>query len=169
MDGKHYYSTRPELHGKSVMIGIRAHYIEVFEDNGKLIARHRRQYGKERTDVSDYSTSLRALQKNAGAFRNSGIRKALPDPLREYMDGLERPLLKEKLRLMSRLNDEYGYAAAVDAMNKALRHGNVNASDAKIIAQRISGYGIETPPEAGPPLTVYDEAFLPVTDGGKAS
>ena len=150
IDGKHYYSTKPELHNQKVLIGIRAHYIDVLEENGQLIVRHRRQYGDVRTDVSDYSTTL----------SNSGIRKELPDPLRDYLDGLEKPELKEKLRLMSGLNDEYGYRAAVDAMTMSLKNGDVNSSDATIIAQRITGYGIDTPPESGPSLEVYDRAFL---------
>ena len=101
IDGKHYYSTKPELHNQKVLIGIRAHYIDVLEENGQLIVRHRRQYGDVRTDVSDYSTTLSVLSRNAGARNNSGIRKELPDPLRDYLDGLEKPELKEKLRLMS--------------------------------------------------------------------
>ena len=117
-----------------------------------MIVRHRRQYGDVRTDVSDYSTTLSVLSRNAGAWNNSGIRKELPDPLRDYLDGLEKPELKEKLRLMSGLNDEYGYRAAVDAMTMSLKNGDVNSSDATIIAQRITGYGIDTPPESGPLL-----------------
>ena len=127
-----------------MLIGIRAHYIDVLEENGQLIVRHRRQYGDVRTDVSDYSTTLSVLSRNAGAWNNSGIRKELPDPLRDYLDGLEKPELKEKLRLMSGLNDEYGYRAAVDAMTMSLKNGDVNSSDATIIAQRITGYGIDT-------------------------
>ena len=48
-------------------------------------------------------------------------------------------------------------------------HGNpgVNKSDAVILAARITGYGIYTPPEPGPSLEVYDQAFLPVKDDGK--
>ena len=160
IDGKHYYSTKPELHNQKVLIGIRAHYIDVLEENGQMIVRHRRQYGDVRTDVSDYSTTLSVLSRNAGAWNNSGIRKELPDPLRDYLDGLEKPELKEKLRLMSGLNDEYGYRAAVDAMTMSLKNGDVNSSDATIIAQRITGYGIDTPPESGPSLEVYDRAFL---------
>jgi hypothetical protein len=30
-----------------------------------------------------------------------------------------------------------------------------------VLAARITGYGIDTPPEPGPSLSVYDQAFLP--------
>ena len=70
---------------------------------------------------------------------------------------------------MSSLNDEYGYKATVDAMMMSLKNGNVNSSDATIIAQRITGYGIDTPPESGPSLAVYDMAFLKPRREGEAS
>lgn len=70
---------------------------------------------------------------------------------------------------MSSLNDEYGYDAAVNALAMSLKNGNVNSSDAKIIAQRITGYGIDTPPESEPSLKVYDLAFLQPSEGGAAS
>lgn len=169
IDGKHYYSTKPENHGKKVLIGVHAHYIDVLEDDGKLVVRHRREYGERRTDTSDYSTALAVLSRNAGAWNNSGVRRDLPDPLREYMDGLDKPALKTSLRLMSSVNDQYGYNAAIDAMNMALKNGSINESDVKILAARITGYGINTPPENGPSLKVYDDAFLPAADGGEAS
>ncbi len=51
----------------------------------------------------------------------------------------------------------------------ALKNGSINASDATIIAQRINGYGLNTPPEPGPSLVVYDEAFLAKRKEGEAS
>ena len=70
---------------------------------------------------------------------------------------------------MSSLNDEYGYRATVDAMTMSLKNGDVNSSDVTIIAQRITGYGIDTPPESGPSLEVYDMAFLKPRREGEAS
>ena len=39
----------------------------------------------------------------------------------------------------------------------AVENGNVNKSDVTVLAARITGYGIETPPENGPNLSIYDE------------
>ena len=44
----------------------------------------------------------------------------------------------------------------------ALHNGNINESDVTVLAARITGYGIDTPPEIGPSLNVYDYAFLPM-------
>ena len=55
---------------------------------------------------------------------------------------------------------EYGYEASLKAMEMAVKNGNVNKSDVTVLAARITGYGIETPPENGPNLSIYDELFI---------
>ena len=149
------------------MVGIRAHYIDILEPDGSLLVRHMRQYGDARTDLCDYSTSLEMLSKNIGSWPNSGFRKDAPELVREYIDSQPRAGRKSCVRLLSGLTKQYGYQAAVDALELAIKGNRVNKSDAVILAARITGYGIYTPPEPGPSLEVYDQAFLPVKDDGK--
>ena len=52
----------------------------------RSVTTHRRAYGDNRTDISDYSTTLAVLMKNSGAWGNSGLRRETPDALRAYMD-----------------------------------------------------------------------------------
>ena len=159
--GKHHYSTKPENHNKRVMVGIRAHYIDILEPDGKLLVRHMRQYGDSRTDSSDFSTSLDMLAKNIGAWDNSGFRKDAPDMIREYIDKQTRKERKSSVQLLSDLSRQYGFDAAVNALETAIRNNSVNKSDTAILAARICGYGIDTPPEPGPSLKIYDMTFLP--------
>ena len=161
LDGKHYYSTKPENHNKRVLVGIRAHYIDVLEDSGKLLVRHKRLYGKDRTDTRDYSTSLAMLSRNTGAWPNSGVRQEVPDLVRDYIDNQPKVERKSILRLLAELSNQYGVKAAVDALKLAIEKNSVNKSDATILAARITGYGIDTPPEPGPSLAIYDQTFLP--------
>lgn len=167
LDGRHFYSTKPENHGRRVMVGIRAHYVDILEPDGSLLVRHARQYGKTRTDICDYSTSLEMLSKNIGAWENSGFRRDAPELIREYVDSQPRAGRKSCIRILSSLSGQYGYQAAVDALELAIRGNSVNKSDAAILAARITGYGINTPPEPGPSLVVYDQAFLPAKKPGK--
>lgn len=160
MDGKHFYSTMPENSHKKVLAGIRAHTIDILTEGGQLVTTHRRAFGEGRTDISDYSTTLAMLLKNSGAWENSGLRRDTPDALRTYMDAQPREKLKDCLRIMDGLTNQYGFEAAVSAMEMACGRGNINICDASVLAARITGYGIYTPPEAGPSLSVYDEAFL---------
>jgi transposase len=39
LDGKHYYSSRPELGRQEILVGIRAHSVELFDSNGELVLR----------------------------------------------------------------------------------------------------------------------------------
>ena len=160
MEGKHFYSTRPEKAHCKVLVGIRAHRIEILAENGQIITAHRRVFGEGRSDVSDYSTTLAVLMKNAGAWENSGLRRETPDALRAYMDAQPKEKLKDCLRIMNELTNQYGFEAAVSAMEMASARGNINICDTSVLAARITGYGIHTPPETGPSLSVYDEVFL---------
>ena len=167
LDGKHFYSTKPENHNKKVMVGIRAHYIDILEPNGDLLVRHMRQYGDKRTDLSDCSTTLEMLSRNIGAWSNSGFRKEAPELIRDYIDNQSRVERKSCIRILSDLTKQYGYQAALDAMELAIKGNSVNKSDTAILAARITGYGIDTPPETGPSLKIYDQTFLPVNNDGK--
>lgn len=160
MDGKHFYSTMPEKANQKVLVGIRAHTVEILSEGGQVITTHRRAFGEGRTDISDYSTTLAVLMKNSGAWGNSGLRRETPDSLRAYMDAQPKEKLKDCLRIMNELTGQYGFEAAVSAMEMASARGNINICDASVLAARITGYGIYTPPEAGPSLAAYDEAFL---------
>ena len=117
-------------------------------------------YGTDRTDISDYSTMLEVLTRNPGAWKNSGVRQDTDATLRDYMDKLDRGELKTQLNLMNEISKQYGYRSALSAMSQAVRNGCIHHSDAVVLAGRISGYGIDTPSDAGPSLSVYDEAFL---------
>lgn len=168
IDGKHFYSTKPQNRHQKVFIGLMAHYIDIYEPDGTVLIRHKRMYGPDRTDVSDYRTMLEVLTKNPGAWENSGIRQDTDLLLREYLDKLQRSELKAKLRLMNDLTKQFDYETALESMALAVKNGNLNRSDTMILAGRISGYGIDTPPEEGPKLSAYDAAFLPKKEGESA-
>lgn len=160
MEGKHFYSTRPENHGERVWAGIRAHFIEILNPDGSVLVRHQRIYGDARSDISDYSTALEVLSKNAGAWKNSGVRKDASEILRNYLDALPKAELKASLGLLSEISQEYGYQASLKALEMVAVNGNVNKNDATVLAARITGYGIQTPPESGPSLDIYDDMFI---------
>lgn len=67
LDGKHHYSTRPELAVSEVIVGIRAHTVEILTVKGEHVVTHRRNYGSLRTDTLDHSTSVAQLMRSAGA------------------------------------------------------------------------------------------------------
>ncbi|MFQ9464414.1 MAG: Mu transposase domain-containing protein [Gallintestinimicrobium sp.] len=71
MDGKHFYSTRPENANQKVLVGIRAHTVDILTEGGQVITTHKRVFGDSRSDVSDYTTTLAVLMKNSGAWETA--------------------------------------------------------------------------------------------------
>ena len=133
-----------------------AHTIQIMDGDSKVLVTHPRQYGDVRTDTSDYSTSLAMLVKNVGAWHNSGVRNDAPAMLKDYMDSLPKDRLRECLKMMQELTNKYGYGVAVEAMEKTCKNGCINICDASVLADRIIGYGLDTPPTEGPMLETYD-------------
>lgn len=162
LDGKHYYSTKPENARKKVLVGIYANTIRVLEENGAMLVEHERQYGDKRTDLCDYSTSISQLLSTPGSWHNSGIRQEAPNILRDYMDTLSKKELKSNIKILYDLSQTHDMSTAFKAMALSLEQGSINICDAAVLADRIEGYGIDTPPETGPSLSVYDQAFLGV-------
>ena len=73
-----FYSTRPENANQKVLVGIHAHTIDILTEGGQVITTHKRVFGDNRSDVSDYTTTLAVLMKNSGAWGNSGLKTGNP-------------------------------------------------------------------------------------------
>ena len=157
IDSRHYYSTSPAYAGQEVLVAIRAHSIDILDDHKRLVVRHSRVYGERRSDSCDYRTSLAVLMNNPGAWKNSGIREMVPDPLKTLMDRQERMELHATLRTMQRLSSEYGFEIALQALEEGVQRSRTSFHDAAILAARIAGYGLDMAPERGQDLHVYDE------------
>jgi transposase len=160
LDGKHFYSTKPENSWQQVLVGIYADHIDILKEDGSKITSHERIFGSNRTDSSDYSTTLSTLMKNPGAWGNSGLRKETPHILRDYMDQLDRKECRKHLHTLHDLSEYYGLETAMAAMERSIHGGRLNTSDATVLAERIASFGLNTQPVPGPSLSVYDDAFL---------
>lgn len=156
IDDHHYYSTCPEFGGTEVLVGVKAHSIEIYDERGVLTVVHNRRFGPDRTDNLDYRTTLATLTKNLGAWRNSGVREIIPDKLRQSMDELCREDLRQTVRTMALLTRQYSFETAVKALEAGFENNRTHFADAAVLAARMMGYGLDTPPEHGPDLTGYD-------------
>jgi len=159
IDARHHYSTRPEYGGQEVLVGIRAHTIDILDGSKQLVVRHTRQYGATRSDTVDYRTSLAMLMKNAGAWPNSGIRELVSPLVKDVMDAQPRDELRETLRTLHLLTRRYSFETAIEAVEEGIRINRATFCDAAVLATRMSEYGLDTAAEHGPDLNVYD-AFL---------
>jgi transposase len=160
LDSKHRYSTCPEFAKQEVVLGVRAHTVDVLDAEGRPLVTHRRSFAERRTDTLDHRTSLAQLLRNPGAWRNSGIRESAPEALRAELDRRDRAGLRQCLKLMAGLASDFGFEVALAAMEEAAGRGHLNAPDATVLAARIAGFGLSADPEPGPDLSAYDRAFL---------
>ncbi len=156
IDGRHYYSTRPEYGDREVLVRIRAHTVDILDEDKKLVVRHTRQYGNTRTDTLDYRTSLAMLLRNTGAWPNSGIRELMPPVLKELMDTQPRDRLQATLRTLHVLTERYSFETALTALEEGVRINRSSFSDAAVLAARMTEYGLDTSAEKGPDLNIYD-------------
>ena len=163
VDGKHYYSTRPENAGQEVLVAIRAHTVDIIDRASKqVLVQHARSYKAQRSDTCDHRTSLSTLVRNVGAWQNSGIRELVPQQLKKVMDEQPRDELRTTLQTMQRLTVTYDFETAVKALEEGLRINRTAFCDMAVLAARISGYGLAMEPERGQDLHIYDELLQSV-------
>jgi transposase len=160
LDGRHRYATCPEYGGQPVLVGLRAHCVEILTKDLEILTVYERRYSDQRTDSSDYRTMLATLMRNVGAWPNSGIREQMPAALRLTMDAQPREELRQSLRALQQLSDIYDFETAIGALDESLRLDRTRFCDRAVLAARIHGYGLMSPPEQGPDLRVYDHLLM---------
>lgn len=160
IDKKHWYSTAPELALNEVIVGLGAHWVEVLNLSGQRIVRHRRMYGPTRTDNVDWVSSTSRLFKNPGAWRNSIMRECLSEGLRKGMDAMDKPTLKNTIKIMRDLSYKYDPDTVVLALEELVDRCSTDIFSASAIAARIANHGLNIMPEMGPDLRTYDNDLL---------
>ena len=160
LDGKHWYSSSPELASGDIIAAIGAHSVEVLKKSGVTVVCHRRMYGNSRTDSIDWRTSAARLFKNPGAWKNSAMRESIPDALRNSMDEMDRVGLKSVFKTMRNLSGNYDSETVLAAMTEIVNRGLVDEYSASAIAARIAGTGLDMLPETGPDLNSYDSELI---------
>jgi len=159
INGRHFYSSSPEYSNQEVLVAIRAHTIDILDAEHNVIVSHPRLFGSKRSDSLDYRTSLAMLMRNPGAWKNSGVREMVSDPVKALMDSQPRDELASTLRTLNRLSVSYSFETALRAMEEGIRIHKTDFHAAATLAARIHGYGLETAPASGPDLKSYD-SFL---------
>lgn len=139
LEGHHRYSSDPAFSGARLIVALRATSVEFFTEDGELIARHPRAYGKAPTDTTDPASQLALLANKTGAWRNSRVREALPDDLRAHMDALDKSDLAAELRVMRDQCAHSGWRETVSAMASCLEGaGRIDEAGVALAAARAA-------------------------------
>ena len=160
VDGRHWYSSCPELASRELTVGIKAHSVVVYRENAQVLCTHRRAYGETRSDTSDYLTSLETLVKRPGAWANSALRAALNASTREALDTLERIDLRRVLSVLAKSAVSFGFDNALASLDEALRRGTLDAFSIQAVSIRLAFGDLQTPSDLGPDLRAYDRALI---------
>ncbi len=160
IDGCHWYSSSPELADMKLTIGIKAHSVEVYKADGEALCSHHRIYGGERSDSSDFLTSLETLVKKTGAWPNSALRAGVGESTRASLDAMAKPELRRVLGVLAKSSAAYGYKVAIDSLEEALRLGVLDSYSLQAISSRIAFDGLLDIPSSGPDLGIYDRVFI---------
>lgn len=160
LDGKHWYSSAPDYGESEVTVGIKAHEIVVYRDDGTPESVHRRIYGDGRSDSTDYRTSLETLLKKPGAWINSSFRAGMDTPMRAAMDELAKPDLRRVLAILVKSSAMFGFDVAEASLEEAISRGALDGYSLGAVASRVAFDGLHGLPSPGPDLAVYDREFI---------
>ena len=150
VEGRHRYAAGPEHAGREPVVGLRAFEVRAASmPPGPASRRIRAPTATTPPAASGPSRGSGCRGDRPGAWPNSQVREALPDPLREWLDGQERAVLAEGLRTLRRAERESGWANAVAAMAEILETtGGIDRAGVCLAAARHA---------AGTEPVAYDE------------
>lgn len=155
-DGKHFYLAGPEHGSESLIVGLGALDVKILTEDGTYVTEYPRMYGSKRTDSGHASLMTGVLASHPGSWMQSPARNSFPDQLRDLLDKMDIQKRKSSLKLLDELTAFYGFEPACQTLDILAPSGTLKNAEAHVLAQRIVGYGLDTPPEPGPSLSVYD-------------
>ena len=168
----HTYSVVPEAARQRVIVGFRAHTVEISAVGGRRLAVHRRLFGKRRAERIDQVAAMSALVNKPGAWRQSQLRDAMVDgPGKSYLDSLPKAVLRDYLRTVREQAGYHGLEQVWEALDMlAARDGrDFTPTDLAVLASRVDGFGLGRVPDAGPDLGLYDQMLGTATSKGAAA
>lgn len=154
VEGRHRYAAGPEHAGREPVVGLRAFEVRAASmPPGPASRRIRAPTATTPPAASGPSRGSGCRGDRPGAWPNSQVREALPDPLREWLDGQARAVLAEGLRTLRQAERESGWANAVAAMAEILETtGGIDRAGVCLAAARHA---------AGTEPVAYDEPVDP--------
>ena len=158
IEGKHLYSTDPALAGTTLIVGLGATDVRIYDEEGTFVCSHERAYGDAPSDSSQPASQIATLCSKPGGWTNSKVRACMPDMLRSHLDGKDKSDLRASLRTMRDEVAVRGWDATVTAMEMALiATGRVDAASVAVAAARCAGGAIAYDEPVD--LSEYDRAL----------
>lgn len=116
------YSTAPKYAASRVLVQITSNEVIPLDESARPITRHKRLYGDYKQEQMDWLPYLTQLSRCPGALKYSGIYKLLPEPLQDYLAGLDKSSQGKVLKVLAKLSEESGFDRAVSSVSEAVKH-----------------------------------------------
>lgn len=155
LDGCHYYNVGPQYADRQLWVRIGAFTVEPLDEKNRTITSFERQFGSKRTDTSDWLLMLSDLARKPGAWHNSQVRENIPCPLRDYLDEMDKPGVRQVMNQIQELAGRYDFDVALNAVEQMLtRRSRGEQVSAEYLAGLMS-MGLQRPHQ--PELSCYDQ------------
>ncbi len=160
------YSASPLVAKKEVYVRMRAHHVEILNEQHELIVKHKRLYGKKQERM-DWMPYLSTLAKRPNALKYSGFYRELPDPWQDYFNNTDYEEKKKSLILLERIITETDMDTATICLLETLDSGKADADNILLSYRRLTepafndflpllSAGIKSPAVYTPDLSCYD-------------
>lgn len=165
--GIHRYSAGPAFANRTVNVALGAFTVTILDpDTGELVAGYEREWGDTPTDSTDPILQLKLLCLRPMAWRDSVVRKSLPQELVDYLDVQPAADLGRDLRILRDEAHLVGWAAAIEGMLRSLdATGGLDAATVSLAAARAASGDQRVDYDEAVDLSSYDCAFR-LLEGG---
>jgi len=137
IDGRYTYSSRPEMAGKSVTIGLKAHTVQVYDDSMHIVVSHPRLYGSGPQESMNWLPYLRQLSRRPAALKYTGIYTMLPHPVQKWLGEQQKSEKGKALKLLAELTETSNFTTASKAFEQSLSCGIKDLDSVKTLHTRL--------------------------------
>jgi transposase len=161
LDGLYEYSVSPKYVDCYVMVKITANYVVPLDESLREITTHERLYGAVKQSSMNWLPYLTQLARFPGALKYTGIYKMLPDPLRQYMDGLNKNQKGKIISAIAKFSEQSGFESAVDTVSEALQYKITDIDSLTNLHSWLNLKIIDPKPIKLPPAVPKLEKYVP--------
>ncbi len=145
-NGLHEYSVAPKYANTHVLIKLTAFHVIALDENHREITSHTRLYGNHKQQSMQWLPYLNQLARRPGALKYTGIYHMLPQPVKEYMECLNRQDKGKILKTIANLTQEGSFEKAVETVNTALSYGATDVDSLINLHSRLHGKILQLKP-----------------------
>jgi hypothetical protein len=171
IDNKYTYSVSPKYANSTVTVKFTSDKVEILDEQYRQVVIHNRLYGDGKQESMEWSPYLATLAKKPSALKYTGIYDIFPDPLKRYIETLEKTQLQQLLSGMSKLCETDCFDNVLKTVESSATY-NAKDKDSLIALHKSLNSAslpapIKTPLNAPelkivppPSLEYYDDKFL---------